>query len=207
MSIQQLWILFIVVSLLVPVAISAQHRQTPNAVPSYRAPGSVSGRVFAITEGGDIKPARFAHVYLVYLWSGIPAPKAEAEKPIETAGATFLGRYNDALQRHLDEMKDPDFARDEVLVCQSELLAVNRAVLATLDWVRKNGKSKQFIGVDTDEEGSFQVASVPPGRYTLMARGRAGINDAFWNSELSVQAGSHVSVKLSSPEKACINLP
>lgn len=190
------------------MAINAQQQKRVAPLTTPRAAASVSGRVFGITEGGDIKPARFAHVYLFYVWSGRPASQqTQEDKSADTAGASFMDRYSAALQRMLDELKNSNMPRDEDLFCTRELLAVHEAVVATLGWVQENGKSKQFVSVDTDEEGLFRMTNVPAGRYILMARGRAGANDAFWKSELLVQAGSDVSVKLSSPETSCPSIP
>jgi hypothetical protein len=46
----------------------AQQKPKTASKPASPGPGIVSGRVFAITGGGDVKPARMAKVYLMYLY-------------------------------------------------------------------------------------------------------------------------------------------
>lgn len=61
---------------------------------STRKPGTVSGRVFAITAGGDIKPARLARVYLIY--SSIDILKA------------WYDGLSAARTLYLSQLKDPE---------------------------------------------------------------------------------------------------
>jgi hypothetical protein len=49
--------------ILIVIAGVAQQKPSPKTTGK---PGVVSGRVFAITKSGDLKPARMAHVYLLY---------------------------------------------------------------------------------------------------------------------------------------------
>jgi len=198
---------FLIAILLFSFSATAQtEKKTESARP---ASGSVSGKVFLITEAGDIKPARFAHVYLLYLWSGRPpAQQTNEDKTGATAGKTFLDKYVAELQSEGEDLKDPSSPTDESFQCKRRLLTISKALSQTIDWIEESGKSKQLLSVDTDEDGTFQILRVPPGGYSIMARGRAGANDAFWkNDVLKIQSGRTVSVKLVSPETSCLNLP
>jgi len=142
-----------------------------------KATASVSGRVFGITQSGDLKPARMAHIYLVY--------KGRSERYAEsTASATYkresLKRLSKALEDHIENMKNhPEAEVDENLECRSEMVGYDEAMLSTMEWVQQNKKLKQLLTTDADEEGAFQITNAPAGAYTLVARGQAGANDAL----------------------------
>jgi len=187
---------------------SSSARQKSNSTPQRHSTASVSGRVFLITESGDMKPARFAHVYLLYLWSGIPQTGQAANAPSpDTAGTVFLSKQTEGMQQEIEEMKDASTPTDESFHCKRRLLTVKKALLETVDWAKESNKSQQLIGTDTDEEGIFHSSGIGPGRYTVIALGRAGANDAFWATEVFARSGEPVSVKLHSPETACLDLP
>jgi hypothetical protein len=97
---------------------------------------------------------------------------------------------------------------DESLSCHRGLLVFADAVSYALKWSQENGRPKEFMSVDTDEEGSFQINGVPAGIYFLVARGHAGASDAVWTLDnISVKPGANVSLKLPSPEESCLALP
>src|SRR5580698_8554008 len=83
------------------VAVSAQQKQPSK---SAAKPGIVSGRVFAITKSGDLKPARLAKVYLFYE-SG-----SKGTDP-DTAGLTWTLN----LAKGLEENNNASEARNKVL--------------------------------------------------------------------------------------------
>jgi hypothetical protein len=118
-------------------------------------------------------------------------------------------KAEDDIQTKLKEFSEgyPHAEFDENLSCRRELIAEDAALLATMEWVQQNKSLKQLLTTDADEEGVFQIIKVPAGQYTLVARGKAGANDAFWNSEITVKPGSAISVKLSAPEKSCLASP
>lgn len=193
--------------LLIPVlavVLTANAQQSgatrPTATP--QATASVSGRVFGITSSGDLKPARMAHVFLVY--------KGRSERYEEnTAGATYevesLDRIKKAMEDELEAMKNhPGVEVDENLSCRREMITHDEAMLATMKWVQQKKKLKQLLATDADEDGIFHIARVPAGHYALVARGQAGANDAFWSSEITLKPGSSIEVKLSAPEKSCL---
>lgn len=71
-------VVLLVLFVVLPVNAQQEGNKKPSQAP--RTMGSVSGRVFGINGNGDIKPARFAHVYLLYAWSG--KPKAPGAKDV-----------------------------------------------------------------------------------------------------------------------------
>jgi hypothetical protein len=107
----------------------------------------------------------------------------------------------------------------EELLCRKELLVFTNSVRAAANWAEANKKYSEFLTTQADEEGAFQISGIAPGGYTLAVLGRAGANEAYWEVDAffiqsggkmswRVAAGSDlpgrdVSIKLSSPEKAC----
>jgi hypothetical protein len=168
--------------------------------------GSVDGRVFAITRTGDLKPARLARVYLI---RGLDLPP-------ENAVSVFLEKHTSGLE----DLKN--YADDsEELTCKRELLAVDDAILASIQWVDDNKKHSQILSVQTDEDGTFLISGIVPGYYMLAARGQAGANDAYWTADIQffqsgdkgfwregagVQETSTLNIKLGSPERACLSI-
>ena len=78
------------------------------------------------------------------------------------------------------------------------------------EWVVTNHKESQLIMTQTDEEGTFSVR-VSPGIYEVYVRGRAGFNEALWDTEVGfdtrVQPGARVVLKLAKPRVSCLDLP
>jgi Polysaccharide lyase family 4, domain II len=88
--------------------------------------------------------------------------------------------------------------------CLRGLLSYEKAVFETLNWGMEQNKTNQFWSSDADEEGNFKITDVRPGEYVVVARGRAGFNDAFWQKDITVKSGMETAFKLSKPEKACL---
>jgi hypothetical protein len=189
-------------SLVAVLAMGQAAKRTPVAM------STVSGRVFAITKGGDLKPARLAHVYLLYSGTLKGAENNTAASEFISALSSQMKYHSDAWRAWLHGMQqkypgqDISEASDREL-CRSQLLAYTSALKDTLDWVEQNKKPKQLLDTDADEEGNFAIR-VPAGIYNLLAHGRAGINDAFWTSDVVAQSGRTTLVKLSSPEQSCV---
>lgn len=166
------------------------------------APGTVSGRIFLITGGRDIKPARLAKLYLFYGGAILGME--------DSAGMAFDKEYLKAMDAYVIELKENlklGTLTSEAIDCEKELLLYSTAVVETLTWAETENKTIQAIFADADEEGNFKIAALP-GRYTLLASGRAGFNDAFWmNGWVTVKSGEETTVKMARPEKSCLHLP
>ena len=189
------------------------------AAPPPKA-GAVSGRVFAITEGGDLKPARMAKVYLFYLHRS-SKPTGGGEDG-ETAGMAWIEEQTKALKdiaKALAEeteeinskMRSGDLSTEttesrrlrDLADCLKGLAAYENAVVGALTWGKENStKIGQILYADADEEGNFKTPA-QPGIYLLYASGRAGFNEAIWEAEITVEPGAETKVKLASPKKAC----
>jgi hypothetical protein len=167
-------------------------------------PGVLSGRVFAITKGGDVKPGRMARVYLFYLYRSVKY--AEAHKEDEnSAGMAWLEANNKAMEKYNQTSVHEGANWSEARACSEALRAHSNALMDTLKWAEKEKKSWQMILDDADEEGNFAIKASRPGKYILVVRGRAGFNEAFWVSDnITIASGVETTVKLSSPEQACL---
>lgn len=181
----------------------------PQAAPKTIAPGTVSGRVFAITQGGDLKPARVARLYLLYSYRPDLVDKNAAQFTdadfVRAAGESPSAIFGDArllaMHAYIEALGRDGANWSDSVVCTKELLTYNESLLKILEW--NQGKTL-IVFADADEEGNFKMAA-PLGRYTLIARGRAGFNDAIWISkDVEVESGKETIVKLASPEKACL---
>lgn len=195
-------------------------------------PGVVSGRIFLITQGGDLKPARMAHVYLLWCFSSLEFAQEQERKGIheDSADLVFIRAFNEAVEkdstkresvRRLNEAAEkmgnvlgkqdrPWRKSSESIICTLDLIEFDTAIRTLTNWRISNGKTQVLAG-DADEDGYFKITGVPPGVYDLVARGRAGFNDAAWSVGLSfdstgkiiVPSGKELVLKLSSPVKAC----
>jgi hypothetical protein len=145
-----------------------------------------------ITKGGDIKPARLASVYLIS-WDGAS----------NSAAQSWHNAYQIAVREYIAKL--PESQWSESTACKMELLTYDQAILAVLQSDALS-KLKILIG-QADEEGNFKMADVQPGLYILVASGRGGFNEARWEEgSVEVKPGMETSLKLASPDKACLDL-
>jgi len=169
--------------------------------------GVVSGSVFAITKGGDLKPARMAHVYLLYEYRSAEWAKAHPEDA-NSAGSAWIGNHTEAVEKFNVEAASPGAPRwSESQICHRFLRTYFDALSQTRAWVSENHKGWQMLSTDADENGNFRIAVSRPGSYVILASGQAGANEAFWDNGLNdvvVSPGATIELKLSSPAKACL---
>jgi hypothetical protein len=157
-------------------------------------PGSVRGRVFAITKGGDLKPARLATVRLLLQARSVGHKVDKKYECEETAELVFLTKQVELKERESDAS------------CKRELILDMDATIAAEEWSQVKPRQWQFLETDADEEGNFVFPKVPSGKYNVIVQAQAGINDAFWNQEVWVRPGESVNVKVSEIETTCSNL-
>lgn len=215
-----IWGIWIVCLCIVTVGTAnGQHASTKTAAPTR---GTLSGRVFAITQGGDLKPARMADVYI--LFSAGVTRDGKAVDIGETADLVFMGAqhdaqvlnnekleaYNKAQEQQYNEQlaASPDWS--EKGICMRDLATFRPAMIKTMDWAEAKNKPSQIVKTESDEDGNFS-ASLPPGKYSVYVRGRAGFYEALWDlgDELyvDIHPGTHTEIKLSSPHTSCLDVP
>jgi hypothetical protein len=156
--------------------------------PERRSSAEISGKIFLITKGGDLKSARLAQVILLY------------GSDEGTAATVYYNKKLENMKASYQSLVTPGDAS-----CRAELLVFNSSLKSTLEWGQKNGKRDQIRIVESDEEGSFHFPEVQPGSYALVAWGRAGANDAYWEDDLKVEPGQNITAKLASPHTACLD--
>ena len=190
--------------------VAAQQKRTAKTV---MRPGVLSGRVFAITTGGDIKPARMADVYLLYVCKSAEKRTCHDVNEYKTSagGSPFtaqevkrLDEFNKWLSGEVRQQDENGSGASESLVCRKELIGYDGTILETMKWAEAQNKIWQVIVAQADEEGTFKITVPHPGAYKMLIRGKAGLNDAFWTDDIVVNPGVETKVKLSSPEKACL---
>jgi hypothetical protein len=161
--------------------------------------GVVSGRVSLITPAGNIKPARMASVYLIYVYRGEKFPHEDSE----TAGRLWVGELTKALKEDMEKMSVQNI---ESRPCYMDLLIYSSSFRKALKWASANKQEWQIITDQTDEEGNFKISVPHPGDYDVLVRGRAGLNEAVWESPnyVTVTLGEETTIKLSSSEVSCV---
>jgi|ERR1019366_3416257 hypothetical protein len=206
-----MWLFGLLGLLVLATVASAQQKKPPLA-----KGGVVSGSIFAITEGGDLKPARMSHVYVLYTSRIVKTANANPEDM--TAGAAWLDNHNKAMEdytKYLVQEGMPDSLSSSQreglrrMMCRKHLLTYTTALTATVEWSTSNNGDRiwQILFADADENGVFKVTVLHPGIYTILAEGRAGFNDAFWDlKNVAVGSGVTKTVKLSRPEESCLPL-
>jgi len=180
--------------------------------PSKATSGVVSGSVFAITKAGDLKPARMASIYVFYIFRSAKWAEAHPEDE-NSAGAAWMTIRNEEMQKRLQEKETPEGMREsDSESCHKTLLLYLKALQETRKWVTDRHKDWQMITADADENGAFKARVPRSGRYLVVAYGRAGMNDAFWDNSsgsgigIDLVVGATTTVKLSSPEDGCLSV-
>jgi hypothetical protein len=193
--------------------------------PSLR-PATVSGYVFALTKGGDIKPARIAKVYMFY---SRPAGKPVAQSAEQSPNTAFAA---DVFENEV--VKGKEGAKvwqedkphlQESTICNSTLVeGYFGAINKTIHWGAEH--MSQLVFGETDEDGKFEITIPPPGLddasfepgaphdqtvfspgvYLVAVYGTAGYNNAFWETEVTVEPGNTARIKMSSPTMACLKM-
>jgi len=200
----------------------AKPATTPQPGTSKQEVLKVSGRVFAITQLGDLKPGRLAKVYL--LWGNVGLNSKGEVDTVTGRGITAeqnpeVVYLSNILEQQQTATKDTESDLNSVspdnverFACKRQLSGIDAALLATLDSMIKHRQNRLVYSTDADEEGNFQFKSVAAGDYLLIARGQASANDVYWEEDLCVRCfankvlGTDLSrVKLSSVKKSCTN--
>lgn len=168
----------------------------PKQMPSSTA--GLTGKVFLITKGGDLKEARFASLFVL---SG---------DAVVQFRATLLHWQEWVTEQDSDvekEITDRSSVADlQALHCgvglvnvQNELVNLSKQQFANL----LQSNTADVVNPETDEVGAFNVKGLKPGMYTVAVIGRAGVNTALWIEDVSLESGKDTAVKMHSPSMAC----
>ena len=185
-------ILFIIAAFSSCATFGCSNEQRPTrtqAQPPVQA--SIKGRVFLITAGGDLKPARLPNVYLLAADESL---NQDSAKILQAALQHCL--QLEQIQRAL---RDFDFSQSLVNGARGEF-AKYQSDLSALEMLFR---VHSVLTGQTDEDGQFTFEKVPSGSYAIAAFGQAGVNLAYWGEPLQVKAGEQSEIKLSQPVTAC----
>ncbi len=164
--------------------------------------GALSGRIFAVTRGGDLKPAILADVYLFFEVSIHADGTVIDVGGSDTAGDTYMKKVNEGMEAELEKMKQEDWS--DHIRCLNDLLVYQDAIVKTLQSVSEK-EQWQVVTGQTDEDGYFKLSVPRQGSYYLVVKGQAGANDAEWEQEgVRVFTGKVTELKLGSPKQACL---
>ena len=185
-----------------PLAYTQSAKPSQNSAQAVR--GSISGRVFAITNAGDLKPARFAKVYLI---------SGKGDKNHDSAVTAYIRRHVELLtdrtakaQRQLESGNVTGMSTEEIN-CDTDLLDVTESLAAAVKWGEENKLYSAVQSSKTDESGDFHISgirldpstgnsvqTVNPATgakivawewlYRVVVLGRAGANEAHWEADV-----------------------
>jgi len=178
---------------------------------TQRASATISGKVFAITKGGDFKPARLAAVYLIYHHSEADS-QALANGQLATAGTVFdkwrcpplIVNKGKKTERTVT-FCNPSYALMVAAYWASGQPAQNSPLCCFKEGmapVQGHNAPEQIQDATADEEGVFTITTNVPGHYLLVVEGRAGMNQAIWLETLNVELGKQYNLKMSTPISA-----
>ena len=92
------------------------------------------------------------------------------------------------------------YSWNEDTMCAGSLLAYDLAFAATRKWRWEHRKWDALVSVKADEDGRFKI-TVPNGKFLIIARGRAGFNEAVWKFD----GEPTPSLTLGEPVQACLS--
>ena len=187
---------------------SQRPTQPPKPLPPSTA--TLTGKVFAITNGGDLKEARFASLSLLTGDSATQFKSTLLQVQAKVAAAEAKAQERPLAERNSGTLFDHDaieFAEiRRKLTCANSFEEIAQKVV---DLAKQDVLTKQdtLISAKTDEEGLFNVVGLKLGAYTVVAQGKAGANSAVWMEDVVVlENGKNSPLKMHSPVLACSTL-
>jgi hypothetical protein len=153
------------------------------AVPLYaqtsKSTGGLNGRVFAISGGGGLLPARMASGWV------LSCNEIKAPDELYQDACTFF-------QASLNHRKQ---------MCGVALACITSAAMHsledTLEWTKQH--RIKAVAFTTDEEGFFNLDRPPVGTMMIFAYGQSGSEQCVWIQSGITFKGASLTVKLSSP--------
>jgi hypothetical protein len=165
-----------------------------------------------------------AKVYMFYSRVlGESADRAVEKSADSTFAADVFARE---VLNGLEEAKawqaDKPYLKDTTICNNILIRGYEGAIMKTVQWGQEH--QTQIVFGEADEEGKFEIAVPPslkdasfepgvprdhvfaPGVYLVVAYGMAGYNNAFWKSEVRIEPGGTVKLRMSEPEMACLKM-
>jgi hypothetical protein len=177
-----------------PNQIPANSPDAPNShTPSDS--GITSGVVEAELGNGDLKPARFAKIFV------IPAEKADQATSSILNLAKALENARTAARRQ-EGPTGPEGSLVE-MQCLTGLIKIRLSLITgSINASASPETSQNLVGFDADELGKFQLKGIKSDSFIVVAVGKVGMNGAIWISETET-ASQPNEIKLSQPVLSC----
>jgi hypothetical protein len=157
--------------------------------------GITSGVVEAEIRNGDLKPARFAKIFV------IPAQNADQAK---SGILNLAGKLEDArtAARRQEGPNGPAGSLVEI-ECLKGLIQIRLAlVTGSINASASPETSQSLMAFDADELGKFKLKGIKSDSFIVIAVGKVGMNGAIWISETETASHSN-EIKLSQPVLSC----
>jgi len=165
---------------------------SPNAPPPSPPP-LPTGIVAAEIGSGDLKPARYANLFV------IPEDKAG---PIIGGIDNLRGLIEEAKKNEEMATGEPGRALSEAQ-CAIALTQMKIAMLKASMNAGENPETAQnLFSLNADEEGHFTLAGVRSERFVVIAIGKVGMNVALWISD-PITLNKSAGMKLTQPTLSC----
>ena len=175
-------------------SILTHNSQTSGTTARETAPenhnGALTGKILAVTRGGDLKPGRFAKVYLGNLANAGYTAEADARSLLDLAAQrdkTYRAWESSAVNNPFT----PLFRGKAEQACINDVLSATPTASSQV--------------ATADENGQFTVSDLSPGRYFLVAIGRAGTYAAVWAETLSIESEKTTTFTPAGPRLSCLD--
>jgi len=179
-----------------PMSLEQMRKTLAPPVHGSQGYSELTGKVFAITKGGDLKPARMATLFVL---SGDAAAQFKSNMLSETSRAAEAAKTDSGL---VDPMVAGDFSE---LLESLKRRYCRDAFVSTFEEAVNLAKRNpdSIVTSETDEDGIFRVTGLTSGTRTVVAIGRAGSNDAVWVEDVTLESGQETPIRMHTPSMAC----
>jgi len=179
-------------------SLSNQIPDIRSSAPNSHAPSGSqirSGIVEAVIGNGDLKPARFAKLFV------IPAQNSDQARGGILNFAKTVEDARMAAQRQEGPV-GPEGDMVEIQ-CLAGLIKIRLSLITTsINASESSETSQNLMEFDADELGKFQLKGIKSDSFIIVAVGKVGMNGAIWISETETVSQPN-EIKLSQPVLSC----
>jgi hypothetical protein len=177
-----------------PTQVTPNSPNAPNS-PTPGDSGITSGVVEAEIGNGDLKPARFAKLFV------IPAQNADQAK----SGILNLAKVLEDARATARRQEGPNGPGGSLveLECLKGLVNIRLSLITgSINASASPETSQNLVEIDADELGKFQLKGIKSDSFIVVAVGKVGMNGAIWVSETEAVSQPN-EIKLSQPVLSC----
>jgi len=150
---------------------------------------AITGKVFAITNEGDLKVARFAHVVVI---GGVALIQFNRDHPV------FEGSESNISYMRNIGANSRNFEAIARVTCLKQL---HESLIGALG-LKARYPSLVFTS-ETDEDGDFKIPAPVSTHSAILVYGKAGMNTAWWINDLTFPIEEPL--KLRAPRTVCFD--